>query len=156
VQFAKAKGAKVYATAADDGLAFVEALGADVVIDYKNQDFAAMARQVDVVFDLIGGTTQERSWEVVKDGGALISTIAEPSRERAQARGVRVARYTAQPNAGQLAEIGRLIDAGQVKVHVSEIFHFADTVEAERRLEAGHVRGKIVLDLALEGQATAG
>lgn len=150
VQFAKAHGAEVYATASGDGLAFVKSLGADHVIDYRSADFSKALRDFDLVFDLVGGDTQERSWAVLKDGGALISTIAEPSRERAQARGIRTARYTARPDAAQLAQIGRLIDAGQVQVRVAQVFPFVEAVEAQRQLESGHNRGKIVLDFGLQ------
>ncbi|WP_158898920.1 NADP-dependent oxidoreductase [Burkholderia sp. L27(2015)] len=146
VQFAKAKGAVVYATASGDGVAFVKALGADVVIDHKLHDFASKVPQVDMVFDLVGGDTQERSWAILKDGGALISTIAAPSSERARARDIRVARYTAHPDGEQLTQIGRLIDEERVKIRLAKTFPFAQAVQAERELEAGHIRGKLVLD----------
>jgi len=149
VQFAKARGAEVYATASGDGVAFVKALGADVVIDHKTHDFASQVRDIDMVFDLVGGDTQERSWAILKDGGALISTLAAPSSERARARDIRAARYTARPDGEQLTLIGRLIDDGKVKIHLAKSFPFAHAVEAERELEAGHIRGKLVLDASM-------
>jgi NADPH:quinone reductase-like Zn-dependent oxidoreductase len=94
----------------------------------------------------VGGDTQARSWTVLKDGGALISTLAEPSKEKAQQRHARVTRYTARPDGKQLSEIGALIDEGRVRVHVSEVFSFEATPDAIARVERGHVTGKVVID----------
>jgi NADPH:quinone reductase-like Zn-dependent oxidoreductase len=148
LQFAKAAGAEVLATASGDAAEWLYSLGADRVIDYKSQDFGKEARDVDVVFDLIGGETQLRSWNVLKDGGALISTLNEPSPEKAKQKNARAARYTARPDGRQLAEIADLIDRGKVRVHVSRIFDFADLERAQRQLQEGHNRGKLVVTLA--------
>jgi len=148
VQFAKVKGAEVFATAPGDGVEFVRALGADHVIDYRAQRFEDAARDVDLVFDLIGGETQRRSWTVLKNGGALISTLTEPSQTEAADRGARAERYTAQPNGRQLAEIGALIDKGRVQVKTAGTFPFDAAAEALARLEKGHVRGKLVIDVS--------
>ena len=130
VQFAKVKGARTYVTASGPGLELVRSLGADHVIDYQRERFEDIAKDIDVVLDLVGGDTQTRSWAVLKDGGALISTLAEPSKEEAQRRHARSARYTARPDGKQLAEIGTLIDEGRVRVHVSEVFSFEATPDA--------------------------
>jgi NADPH:quinone reductase-like Zn-dependent oxidoreductase len=147
VQLAKAKGATVYATASTHNIDFVKRLGADVVIDYKNERFEDRVRDVDVVFDLIGGDTQERSWGVLKKGGILVSAVQAPSPEQAAAHGVRFARFGAQPSAAQLAEVAGLIDTGQVKVHVSRTFKFADVADAMRAVEEGHTIGKVVVTM---------
>lgn len=144
VQFARAKGAEVFATASGDGIDFVRALGVDRVIDYRSQRFEDVARDIDLVFDPVGGQTQARSWEALKDGGRLISTLGEPSAEQATRRHARAARYTAQPDARQLGEIGTLIDSGQVRVHVAETFSFDQIPVALQRLREGHARGKLV------------
>lgn len=148
VQFAKAKGAVVMATAARDDLDFVRELGADEAIDYKARRFEDVARDVDVVFDLVAGETQERSWSVLKPGGILVSTLGAPPREKAEKHCVRAAGYMAHPDAAQLAAIGRLIDDGKVRPVVSATFPFAEVRSAEERLEHRHIRGKIVLRLA--------
>jgi len=148
VQFAKTMGARVFVTASGDGVEFVRRLGADHVIDYSTQRFEDAAPDMDLVFDLVGGQTQQRSWAVVKAGGALISTLAEPSQIEATNRGARAARYTARPDGGQLAEIARLIDQGQVDVKVTATYPFGAVPEALARLEKGHVRGKIVIAVA--------
>jgi NADPH:quinone reductase-like Zn-dependent oxidoreductase len=155
LQFGKAAGAEVFVTASGDAAEFLYGLGADRVIDYKNEDFEKEARDIDVVFDLIGGQTQERSWNVVKDGGALISTLNEPSQEQARERGVRAGRYTARPDGRQLAEIAGLIDDGKVRVKLARVFAFADMEAAQQQLQSGHQRGKLVVTLSPPPDETA-
>lgn len=147
VQFAKVRGAEVFVTASSDGADFVRSLGADHVIDYHKQRFEGVMRDMDLVFDLIGGETQTRSWAVVKHGGALISTLTEPSQTEAASHGARAERYTARPDGSQLAEIASLIDKGRVRVKIAETFPFESVADALARLDQGHVRGKIVVEL---------
>lgn len=148
VQFAKAKGATVITTVSGDDLDFVRQLGADQVIDYKTQRFDEMVRDVDLVFDLVGGETQERSWSVLKPGGILVSTLGQPPKDKAAQHKVRAAGYMAQPNAAELAEIGRLIDAGKVRPVVAATLPLSQAQQAEDQQQHGHVHGKIVLELA--------
>jgi NADPH:quinone reductase-like Zn-dependent oxidoreductase len=100
------------------------------------------------VFDLIGGETQDRSWQVLKRGGILVSTLGQPPEEKADAHGARGVGYLATPNAAELADIGRLIDEGKVRPVIDAIFPFARVTEAEQHLEEAHVQGKIVLEAA--------
>src|SRR6185312_12489101 len=104
VQFAKVKGATVLTTVSERDLDFARELGADRAIDYRRERFEEIARDIDVVFDLVGGETQDRSWSVLKPGGSLVSTLGQPSPELAAQRKVRATGYIAQPNAAQLAE----------------------------------------------------
>jgi NADPH:quinone reductase-like Zn-dependent oxidoreductase len=145
IQFAKVKGAAVSTTVSAQNLDFVEELGADRAIDYESQRFDKIARDVDLVLDLIGGETRERSWSVLKPGGVLVSALGEPSREEAMRHRAHGVGYRAQPNAGQLAEIGRLIDQGKVRPVIMASYPLAEARQAHERLERGHVRGKIVL-----------
>ena len=148
VQFAKARGAHVIATVSTDDVDFARGLGADEVIDHTTQRFETMLRDIDLVFDLVGGETQEHSWAVLKKGGMLVSTVAEPPKEKAEAIGVRAARYTAQPDADQLREIDALIQSGKVRPTVTRQYAYGDAKEALRSLEEGHSTGKLVLDMA--------
>lgn len=148
IQFAKAKGAWVATTVSTADKEFVSDLGADQVIDYKSEKFEDLVEAVDLVFDLIGGETQERSFSVVKPGGALISTLQEPDKGRAADRNIRVGRYTAQPNGAQLREIADLIDEGKVKVVVANTFELREVAEAQAVLKDRHLRGKVVLKIA--------
>jgi NADPH:quinone reductase-like Zn-dependent oxidoreductase len=145
IQFAKARGAWVATTASARDLDFVRELGADQAVDYKAQRFEEVVEPVDLVYDLVGGETQSRSWAVVKQGGALVSTLTEPDQEEARRRSARGLRYMAEPNPAELAEIGRLIGQGMVRVVVSRVFPLEQAAEAHRVLEQEHPRGKVVL-----------
>ena len=147
IQLAKAKGAMVATTVAREDIEFVRELGADRPIDYRAERFEELLENVDLVLDLVDGETQERSWSVLKPGGRLISTLRQPSEERARERGVTAEHYMAQPDAAELQQISALIDAGTVKPRVQEVFPFSDVRAAQARLESAHVQGKIVLEL---------
>jgi NADPH:quinone reductase-like Zn-dependent oxidoreductase len=148
IQFAKVAGAYVITTVSEQHVDFVRSLGADEVIDYKKQRFEEVLRDVDLVFDLIGGETQGRSWDVLKRGGTLVSTLNEPSQEKARDKGVRAMRYTVKENGGELEEIGRLIDAGKVRPRITKTFQLADAANAQQFVEEGHTEGKVVLKIA--------
>jgi NADPH:quinone reductase-like Zn-dependent oxidoreductase len=148
IQFAKAAGAYVITTVSQGHADFVRSLGADEVIDYKTQRFEDVAKDVDLVYDLIGGETQERSWNVLKRGGTLVSTLSEPSQEQARANGVRALRYTVKESGAELEEIGRLIDAGKVKPRITKTFQLVDAANAQLYVEEGHTEGKVVLEVA--------
>ncbi|WP_322101635.1 NADP-dependent oxidoreductase [Paraburkholderia sp. J41] len=145
VAFARHCGAHVLVTASAHERSALTALGANEVIDYQTQRFEDVAGEVDLVFDLIGGETQERSWKVVKNGGALVSTLNEPSQSQAAEHGARGVRYTARPDGGQLAHIVELVEKGVVKIEVADRFAFDDTPKGFERLKAGHAHGKLVV-----------
>jgi NADPH:quinone reductase-like Zn-dependent oxidoreductase len=148
VQFAKVKGAYVATTASSQHLAFLRTLGADEVIDYKAQRFEDIIKDVDLVFDLVGGETQDRSWSVLKKGGSLVSTLAEPSKEKAAALGVHATRYTVSESGADLALIGGLIDAGRVKPFITRTYQLHEAAAAQQFLEHEHPPGKVVLSVS--------
>jgi NADPH:quinone reductase-like Zn-dependent oxidoreductase len=145
VQFAKAAGAHVVTTVSTEDVEFVRSLGADQVIDYRKEQFDQKTEKVNLVFDLVAGPTQDRSWSVLRPGSTFVSTLSEPSQHRAQQLGVRALRYTVQPNSGQLAEIARLIDAGKVRPHVERSYTMTEAGEAQDHVEKRHVQGKLVV-----------
>jgi len=145
VQFAKAKGARVLTTVSTENVEFARSLGADVVIDYKKQRFEDVTSDLDFVFDLIDGETRERSWKLLRKGGVLISTLTEPSPDKARESGVRAMRYTVEANGEELAEIGTLVASGKVKPHVQKTFPLRAAAEALAAVENGHSVGKVVL-----------
>jgi NADPH:quinone reductase-like Zn-dependent oxidoreductase len=145
VQFAVARGAHVIATCRGEDRDFVRQLGAQTVVDYRTQDFRDYAKAVDVVFDVTGGETREKSWSTLREGGTLVSTVGEPDQDKARQFKVRGVGYMAQPSGAQLAEIARLIDEGHVRPYVDRVYPMEASAEAERHLEEDHVRGKVVL-----------
>ncbi len=148
VQLAKLKGAQVLATAASQNVAYVKQLGADEVIDYTTTPFETVAHAVDMVLDLIGGETQQRSWGVLKAGGILVSLLAPPSPEDAAKYGVRVGFLGAQPTTGLLKELATLLDSGQIKSHVGKVLPLEQARQAQELKQSGHTQGKIVLKIA--------
>jgi NADPH:quinone reductase-like Zn-dependent oxidoreductase len=147
IQFAKLRGAHVATTVSGQHIQFARELGADLVIDHEKQRFEEETGEVDLVFDLVDGEMQERSWQILKRGGVLVSTLKEPSKEQAAARGARGCRYTTQESGAELAEIGRLIDADKVKVVIAKTFTLEQAAAAQEFLEHEHPAGKVVLRL---------
>lgn len=147
IQFAKAKGARVLTTASGGDLELVRRLGADVAIDYKTQRFEAEVRDVDLVFDLVAGDTQRRSWSVLKPGGRLVSTLGQPPDDEAKQPRARGIGYMVRPNAAQLTEIAALIDRGIVKPVVEARFTLEQVRSAQHRVEREHSVGKVVIDV---------
>lgn len=144
MQLAKAHGATVYSTASGDGVDLVRDLGGDKAIDYRHQDFEKEVPPVDLVLDLVGGEVQKRSWNVLKPGGTLISTLDEPDKQMCEAKQAKAMRFLVEPDGEQLARIGQLMDEGKVQVLVSETFELEHAAEAHRMLEESHPKGKIV------------
>jgi NADPH:quinone reductase-like Zn-dependent oxidoreductase len=145
IQIAKAWGAWVATTCSKEDFDFVQSLGADQPIDYKTERFEDRLVDIDLVYDLIGGDTQERSFKVLKRGGALVSTLEEPDKAKALFKNINTAHYMAKPDADELKEIASLIEAGKIRPVVHATYPLADAAKAEQALASDHVRGKIVL-----------
>lgn len=150
VQIAKALGAYVITTAAGSKRTFVEELGADEVIDYTTADFAETVRDVDVVLDTIGGDSVERSLGVLRPGGHLVTAVADEDTRliaRYEAAGLRFSGIAVGPDPAGLRGLVELVEQGRLRVHVQETFPFERVADAHRLLDAGHLRGKLVLTL---------
>jgi len=145
VQLAKWKGAHVIATASAHNHDFLRKLGVDQVVDYDTERFETVVAPVDVILDPMGGETQDRSWQVLKPGGILISIASPPAAEAAAKHGVRQAFVFTQPNAAQLAEIAQLADAQKLKAIVQTVLPLSDATRGQELSQRGHTRGKIVL-----------
>src|SRR5262249_45941995 len=130
VQLAKAKGARVIATASASHLAFLKELGADEAIDYKAQKFEEIVKDADVVFDTIGGDTQARSYAVLKPGGYLASIVEAPNEAKLTERKIRGSVMRAKPDAAELKEIISLVDTGKVKPEVSVTLKLDEAAKA--------------------------
>jgi len=147
IQIAKAKGAKVIATASANNQAFLKELGADVAIDYKAQKFEELAKDVDVVLDSIGKDTQERSLGCLKKGGFLVSIVQPPDKKKLDELGLKGSIMRVKGNPKQLDELAALIEAKKLKCVVSETVPLAEAKRAHELSETGHAKGKIVLQV---------
>jgi NADPH:quinone reductase-like Zn-dependent oxidoreductase len=150
IQIAKARGAKVFATASTANQDLLKQLGADVAIDYTKQKFDDIAKDVDVVLDSVGGDTLARSYGVVKKGGFIATLVSRLDQDELTKHGIRGESISVTPNSEELAEIGKLIDGGKIKVIVSQTLPLADAIKAQEQAATGHTRGKIVLKVADE------
>jgi NADPH:quinone reductase-like Zn-dependent oxidoreductase len=145
VQLARWRGAHVVATASASHHDFLREMGVETAFDYRTTRFEEALRDVDVGLDTIGGDTMERSWRVLRRGGTLVSVAAPPPPESARDADVRGIFFIVEPSRAQLAEIGGLIDSGQIRPVLDAVLPLARAREAFERGLAGHVRGKIVL-----------
>lgn len=152
-QLARAVGARVIATAGPANQDFLRGLGVHHAVDYQAGDFREAVRAVapdgvDVVMDCVGKDTLARSYELVRPGGRLVGVVDTPDQAAAQQHGLRLAHYHfVQPSAHELAELGRLIDSGAVRAHVSAIYALEDAARAQIASREGRTRGKAVLAL---------
>ncbi|MPQ57917.1 NADP-dependent oxidoreductase [Duganella sp. FT27W] len=147
VQLARAAGAHVTAMASAPNEQFVRGLGADEFIDYTAQPFEEAARDMDVVFDTVGGETFQRAFATLKPGGFLVTSVAFPADADHQ-RGVGVARVQCRPDAAQLASIRALVETDKLRPYVATVLPLAAVRQAFALSEGGRTRGKIVLDLS--------
>ena len=150
VQIAKARGARVIATASTANQDLLKQLGADVAVDYSKTRFDDVAKDVDAVLDPVGKETLARSYDVVKKGGIVMSLVARPDPVELKKRGIHGAGISAHPDAADLAEIGQLIDAGKIKPIVTQILPLSEAITAQQQAATHHTRGKVVLQIADE------
>lgn len=147
IQLAKHLSAFVATTVREDHIDYVKSLGADEVIDYKNQSFEDLLQNFDAVLDLVGGETYVRSFKVLKKGGVIVSLVEAPRDDLRQQYGVKAVLQFTQVDNKRLATLAKFCEEGMVKVFVDRIFPLEETGEALAYLQNGHPRGKVVLDI---------
>lgn len=146
VQLAKWKGAHVIAVASGSHESFLRELGADEFIDYTKSLPEDVVHDMDLVLDTLGGPTTGRFLRTLKRGGALFPVfLGFSDAEEAAKLGVTVSMTQVRSNGTQLAELGRLLDDGTVRVAIDSTFPLADARKAHERAAGGHIQGKIVL-----------
>ena len=166
VQYAKAKGAIVYTTTSSTNLDWVKALGADRVIDYKNENYKEVANNLDIVFDTLGDDYTFEAFEIIKKGGRVTTIVGPPDAESAKQMGIenyelpeklnklieeKSAKYRhtwMQPNAGQLKEIKAMVEDRTIRPIIDLIYPFEDAVKAFEYLATGRAQGKVIVSLA--------
>jgi NADPH:quinone reductase-like Zn-dependent oxidoreductase len=152
VQLASHAGLRAVATAGTLDIAFVRDLGANTVIDYRTQRFEQEVKDADAVIDLVGEETQERSFQVLRRGGKLISAVSHPDQHLAQSYGVEAAFFLVDVRSEYLAKVAGLVDGGELKTRVGAVLPLGDAREAHEMLERlrPQPKGKIVLTVEVQ------
>lgn len=169
IQLAKQLGATVATTAGTDNLALVRSLGADIVVDYRKEDFSEKLSGYDVVLNTLGADVLEKSLAVLKPGGKLISISGPPDlvfarliganaivqllmrllsfkiRRKASKRDVSYSFLFMHSDGEQLAQIAKLVEEGTIRPVIDSVFSFAETPAAMERVASGRARGKVVI-----------
>ncbi|MFT4662432.1 MAG: NADPH:quinone reductase-like Zn-dependent oxidoreductase [Flavobacteriales bacterium] len=166
IQYAKAKGAYVYTTTSTANVQWVKELGADRVIDYKTEDYKAIVNDADIVFDTLGQNYALEAFEVIKQGGKVVSVVGPLDEESAHMFGMadyklpedlakacsaKAAAYKfifMHPNGAQLAEIKSMIEDENIKPVIDKVYPFSESIEAIEHLATGRAKGKIVMKMS--------
>ncbi|MGW8955795.1 NADP-dependent oxidoreductase [Streptomyces sp. NPDC055709] len=148
VQLARHLRAQVVATTGADSVELVRKLGADQVVDYRAEQFDEVLSGIDVVFDTVGGPTQDRSFRVLKPGGTLVSIvpIADVEAKKTQWN-VNARSFMMRPHGEQLAHLASLVAAGELQPLLETAFPLAQTAAALQKVERGGARGKTVITI---------
>lgn len=171
IQLAKIMGATVTTTASEAGANLVKSLGADEIINYKTEKFEDILKDYDAVFDTIGGTTLEKSFNIIKSGGNIVSVSGMPnarfgkefgsgffktllfslaSKKLTALEKKHNARYSflfMKPSGDQLRTIANYIEAGKIKPIIDRVFSFEDAQKAMEYSEAGRAKGKTIVKI---------
>lgn len=150
VQIAKYLGAYVIGTASDANYDFVKELGADDFVDYTQGLFEDAIKDVDVVFDTVGGLYPLRSLDVLKEGGRLVAIaggITDELKQLAERKNIKAIPYLVHSNGDDMEQIAELLEAGTLKSYIFKEYSFEQMAEAHKQIETGKTRGKIVVML---------
>jgi len=165
IQYAKSKGAIVYTTTSSTNLDWVKALGADRVIDYKNEDYKEVANNLDIVFDTLGDDYTFEAFEIIKEGGKVTSIVGPPDDQSAKEMGMddyempeklkkliekNSAKYMhtwMHPDAAQLKEIKEMVEERTIRPSIDLVYDFEDAVKAFEYLATGRAQGKVIISL---------
>ena len=145
IQIAKHFGAHVATTCSARNADLVRDLGADVVIDYKTEAFDEVLSDYDIVSDMMGGETLNRSFKVLKRGGTLVSIKGQDTENLASEYGVRFEWFFMEPDGAMLADLGALIKEDAIKPVIDSVYPMDETAKAYEALKDGHAVGKIVI-----------
>jgi NADPH:quinone reductase-like Zn-dependent oxidoreductase len=146
-QIAKRWGAQVIGTASGEDIVYLRSLGHVQVVDYKHERFETVGL-VDAVLDLVGGETATRSYAVVKKGGVIVSTVGAAKADLAAQAGIRAVNMRSKGSAADLAELAGLVERGDVKPRIGEVFPLEQARAAQDASQQGRAKGKILLKVA--------
>ncbi|MCA1020825.1 NADP-dependent oxidoreductase [Halobacillus litoralis] len=149
VQIAKHMGAYVAATASGKNRDWVEKLGVDRFIDYKEEDFSEVLQDFDIVVDTLGGEVQEKSFQVLKEGGKLPSVVQPPDETKAGEKNIKAGFVWLEPDGEQLSKLSKMMEEGKLKSVIGHELPFSQEGlrEAHEVSETHHAKGKIVIKM---------
>ena len=147
-QIAHRRGVNVIATASARSLARVKANGAAKVIDYAAEPFENVVSNVDAVLDTVGGPVQQRSYSVIKPGGALVAITQPPTPEEAEKHNVNASFLITEVSTASLQTVAELIDSGQIKPLVARVLPLAEVAKGWREVHSNPAEGKVVFAVA--------
>jgi alcohol dehydrogenase len=148
IQLAKNLGAYVATTASSDDKEFVQALGADKIIDYKTEKFEDLIKDYDRVYDTIGGETYKRSFKVLKrDDGIIVSMLEQPDLELMEEFKVKAVFQFTIVNKERLTQLAQWVDKNKIKVNVEKAFSLDEAAKALDYVKDVHPRGKVVFEI---------
>jgi NADPH:quinone reductase-like Zn-dependent oxidoreductase len=153
VQLGRWKGAHVIGTASSSNIDFIQSLGVETAIDYATTRFEDVVSDVDVVFDVIGGEVEDRSWQVIKPGGILVTAVHPVAPEDSDHDGIRTASTNLSPQmpalltSEPLQPLQELIASEDIVPYVGQVFALENAKEAQEFCETGHGRGRIILHI---------
>ena len=145
IQIAKNIGAEVASTCSKEDISFVRDLGADKAIDYRSQKFEEILNNLNAVFDTVGGDTYERSFQVLKKGGRIVSMLESPRDDLVNQYGVTAMYQQTHVTTPRLRRLAALVDSGAIKTHVSKVYPLDATAEALRDLKEHSPKGKVAI-----------
>lgn len=147
LQIAKNIGAYVATTATGDGLEYVKQLGADEVIDYKNQDFSKVLSGYDAVFDTVGGDDFDKAMSILKPSSTAVTMVGPVDEAKAKELGVSAIHQGTKVTTTTLQALASLVEDGVVKPKIDKVYSFNQIVQAFKEKESGTVMGKLVLEI---------
>lgn len=147
IQLAKYLGATVVTTAAPKDIQYVKGLGADEAIDFTSQDFTQLVKDCDVVYDLVGGDVTDKSYQVLKPGGVLVTMVGKPNEELEKKYDVKFIGQFTKVTRDRLEKVGQLVSDGTIKIHVDKTYSLEAAAEALEYLKQSHPQGKVVLEI---------
>lgn len=148
IQLAKLHKAFVSTTVGRDDIEFVKKLGADEVIDYQTQKFENIVKDLDAVFDTVGGEATNKSFKALKKGGILVSMLGQPDEKLAKQYNITAIGQNTNTNAEKLKRLAELVDSGKLKPQVDKVFTLDQIRDSFDYLEKRHPRGKVVVNFS--------
>jgi NADPH:quinone reductase-like Zn-dependent oxidoreductase len=147
-QIAKHMGARVVGSASGEDMDYLKSIGVDDVIDFARERFEEKVSEADAVVDLVGGETLKRSYDVVKPGGTLVTTVQPIDESEAKRAGIRAVHVVMRRNAADLAELAKLVESGAVTPRLGQTMALSQARQAQEFSESGKTHGKVILKVA--------